>query len=168
MVVEMPVMKVVHVALVLDGGMPAALLVHVVVAGMFGKDHLKASVMIAVAVVGMMEDPVDEVIHVVSVGNGGMAAGRTVHVGAAFVGIDAAGGEFFRHLDGMLVHVVIMGAVEVSVVEEAHVAIVDDLGVPAAFFVLVVSVVAVLGAFLFHLSVVIAVGRVGMVEMPVD
>lgn len=94
-------------------------------------------VIVAVSFVRMVQAAVNEIIHVVTVWNCGMAAVGSVNVlpvvafrsKRAFVRID------FADRNGVLVHVVTMLMMQVAVVQIIHVAFVQDGDVPAIFAV---------------------------------
>ncbi len=94
------------------------------------------AVVVAVAFVRMMEMPIDEVIHVVAVRHGRMAAFRAVdmlnRVCGAFVVRRAGGGVRVRNFQHMLVHVIAVRMVDVAVVEVIHVVRMFDRRMPAA------------------------------------
>jgi hypothetical protein len=89
-------------------------------------------VVVAVALVGVVEAPIDQVVHMVAVGNLVVAAALAVDVGAAVMrGVAAIRVELVDR-QPVLVDVVAVGVVEVAVVEKVDVAVVDDLRVAAA------------------------------------
>jgi hypothetical protein len=92
-------------------------------------------VVVAVAIVGVMEVAGDEVVGVVAVGDRLVAAAGAVDVagfvagaGVGLAALGVGGADF----DGALVHVPIVGVVEVAVVEVVDVIAVADSGVAAA------------------------------------
>lgn len=104
---------------------------------------------VAVALVGVMQATIDQVVHVVAVGHLVVAAAFAVDVGAAVMRSVAAVGVELVDRQPVLVDVVAVGMVEVAVVEEVDVAVVDDLCVATAGAVdVLVGVVDV--AFLAH------------------
>lgn len=103
---------------------------------------------------GVVQVAIDQVVDVVTVGHGFVAAARTVNVawlmaGAAVRG-SASGGIGGAHWDGMLVHMVAVGVVQVAIVQIVDVAVVHDGGVAAARTVLVVVVGVVMGGTVAH------------------
>jgi hypothetical protein len=99
--------------------------------------HLQRPVVVAVSVMRMMQSAINQIIHVVAVRNGGMAAVGTVNVfpimafrsQRAFVGVDVADGN------GVFVHMVTMRMMQMTVVKIVHVSLVHDGDVPAVFAV---------------------------------
>jgi hypothetical protein len=96
---------------------------------------------VAVVAVGVMEVAVDEVVDVVAVGDGGMAAVGAVLV-AFFVAVagvlgSAIGGVGFVDGQGMLLNLVPFDVVQMAVVQVIDVAVVDDAGVATTWAVLV-------------------------------
>jgi hypothetical protein len=89
-------------------------------------------VVVAVALVRMVEASFDEVVDVVSVGDGVVATALAVNVRPALVGGVAALGVELVDRQRVLVDVIAMRVVEVAVVEEVDVPVVDDLRVPAS------------------------------------
>jgi hypothetical protein len=81
---------------------------------------------VAVAVVHMMQPSVDDIVDVVAVGHGFVAAARTMHVVPAGVYRMTAIGVGGTDFDCMLVVVVFVGIVQVSVVEIIRVVTVAD------------------------------------------
>ena len=98
-------------------------------------NHLKRPVIVAVSVVWMMQSAINQIINVIAVWNGCMAAVGAMNVllvvafGAerAFVGIRSA------DRDGVLVHVVAVRMMQMAVVKIIHVPIVHDGDVSAIF-----------------------------------
>jgi hypothetical protein len=98
-------------------------------------NHLKRSVVIAVSVVRVMQSAINQIINVIAVRNGCMAAVRAMNVllvvalrtERAFVGIRGADG------DGVFVHVVAVRMMQMAVVKIIHVPIVHDGDVSAIF-----------------------------------
>ena len=87
-------------------------------------DELQWPVIVAMPIVGMMQVPIHQVIDVIAVGHGRVPAARAVHVIRVMplaVVRCALGGIGIRDLDDVLVVVVVVGAVEVPVVQVAHV-----------------------------------------------
>jgi hypothetical protein len=99
-------------------------------------------VVVAVLAVRVMQVTVDDVVRVVAVSDGVVAAGRTVNVvlrvARAGVRRRAVGRVLTAHREGMFVDVIAVDVVEVAVVEEILVTIVLDLLVAAVGAVLVV------------------------------
>ena len=87
---------------------------------------------VAVALVGVVQATVDQVVHVVAVGHFVVAAALAVDVGAAVVRSVAAVGVELVDRQPVLVDVIAVRVVEVPVVEEVDMAVVDDLRVAAA------------------------------------
>ena len=96
---------------------------------------------VAVAAVGVMEMSINQVVDVVAVGNGFVAAVGAVNMGgvmsAAGVLRGAGGRVDRRQSDAVLVDVAIMQVVQMTIVEIVDVIVVPDGGVAAAGFVLV-------------------------------
>ena len=96
---------------------------------------------IAMIAVRMVEVSVDEVVHVVPMRDGGMAAARSVDMVFRMPGALVGGCAGIRmgggHLEDVLIHMVSVGMVEVAVVEIVDMALVLDGGVSAAGAVLV-------------------------------
>jgi hypothetical protein len=91
-------------------------------------------VVVAVVPVRVVEMARHEVIGVIGVGHGLVAASRTVHVGRLVGAAVAAGGAAVGvrpRTEAVLLDVVSMGVVEVAVVELVGVPVVDDRRVPA-------------------------------------
>ncbi len=96
---------------------------------------------IAVIAVGMVQMSIDQVIHVIAVGDRGMATARTMDMpgpvatatmlGRAPVGVLAV------HLDHVLVHVSGMGMMEVPIMQVIRVTAVLDRDMAATLAVLV-------------------------------
>ena len=122
--------------------------------------QLERPVVVAVVPVGVMEVTVDEVVDVVAVGHGLVAAAGAVDVAVLVTGAAVCGGAggrvAFAHLDHVLVHVVAMGVVEVAVVEVVHVVTVLDGDVAAVGAVDVVVVLVLVAVHIGHVF-----GRVG-------
>jgi len=98
-------------------------------------------VVVAVAAVGMVEVSVDEVVDVVAVGNGFVAAAGAVDMGgvmsatSVFWGADSRVDR--RESDAVLIDVAVMQVVQMAIVEIVDVILMLDGGVAAAGFVLV-------------------------------
>jgi hypothetical protein len=112
------------------------------------------------AAMGMMQVALDQVIDMVAVRHGLMAAARTVFVAslmAAAIMVRGAGvGIVGGHVDHMLVEMVAVRVMQVAVVEIVHVIAVPDRGVAATWSVLVRVVV---------MDLVLAVGH-GLLLFP--
>ena len=99
--------------------------------------HLQRPVVVAVSVMRMMQSAINQIIHVIAVRNGGVAAVGTVNVlpvmafraQRAFVRIDVADGY------GVFIHMVAVRMVQMAVVEIIHVPVVHDGDMPAIFAV---------------------------------
>jgi hypothetical protein len=98
------------------------------------------------AIVGVVQVPVDEVVDVVAVRDRRVPATRTVYVsrfvpGAAVLG-RACIGIRRRHVDRVLVHVVAVGMMQMPVVDVVHVTVVPyrDMAAVRSVHVLVISV----------------------------
>lgn len=91
---------------------------------------------VAVVAVRVVQVALDEVVHVVTVGHGFVAAAWAVlvvdGVGLAVVVRSACVGILRAQLDRMLVIVALVGVMEVAVVQIVDVAVVFDGGVSAA------------------------------------
>lgn len=91
---------------------------------------------VAVVTVRMVQVALDEVVHVVAVGYGFVAAARAVlvvgGVGLAVVLRSACVGILRAHLDRMLVIVALVGVMEVAVVQVVDVTVMFDGAVSAA------------------------------------
>lgn len=91
---------------------------------------------VAVVAVRMVQVALDEVVHVVTVGHGFVAAARAVlvvgGVALAVVRRSARFGILRADLDRMLVIVALVGVMEVAVVQIVDVTVVFDGSVPAA------------------------------------
>jgi hypothetical protein len=98
-------------------------------------NHLKRSVVVAVIAVWMMKASIHQIVHVVAMRNGSVAAIGTMNVlpvvafGAerAFVGIRGTDG------DGVFVHVVAMRMMQVAVVKIIHMPAMHNGNVSATF-----------------------------------
>ncbi len=105
---------------------------------------LHLAVVVAVAAVRVMQVALHQVIGMVAVRHGFMAAARAVLVGLVM----AAAGVFRRALAGILLahgqlvlfHVLALDVVQVAVVQVIDMAVMLDCGVPAAGAVLMVVV----------------------------
>lgn len=111
-----------------------------------GSGRGDAAVVVAVAGVRMVQVAVDEVVHVVTVGHGVVAAARTMHVVAAVAGagvLRRAGGRVVGvHREDVLVDVAVVRMVQVAVVQVVDVAVVLD-GAMAAVRAVLMGVVGV-------------------------
>ena len=87
---------------------------------------------VAVALVGVVQATVDQIVHVVAMGHLVVAAALAVDVGAAVMRSVAAVRVELVDRQPVLVDVIAVRMVEVPVVEEVDVAVVDDLRVAAA------------------------------------
>ncbi len=87
---------------------------------------------VAVALVRVVQAPVDEVVDVVPVGHGVVSAAFAMDVLAALMGGIAAVRVEFVHRQLVLVDVVAVGVVQVAVVKEVDMPVVHDLRVAAA------------------------------------
>lgn len=96
---------------------------------------------VAVAAVGMVQVAAHEVVHVVAVRHGLVAAAGPVDVAliVAAAGVGRRAGVGIRGADGeaVLVHMPAVDVVKVAVVQKVHMAVVADGGVAAAGAVLV-------------------------------
>ena len=100
-------------------------------------NYLKRPVVVAVIVVRMMQSAIHQIIHVVAMWNGGMAAVRTVDVlpvmafGAkrAFVRIAVA------DRDNVLIYVIAVRMMQMAVLEIIHMPAMHDGDMPAALAV---------------------------------
>ncbi|HUA38815.1 MAG TPA: hypothetical protein VMA35_10530 [Candidatus Sulfopaludibacter sp.] len=98
-------------------------------------NHLKRPVIIAMSVVRVMQSAVNQIINVIAVRNGCVAAVGTMNVllvvafrtERAFVGIHGADG------DGVFVHMVAVRMMQMAIVKIIHVPIVHDGDVSAIF-----------------------------------
>lgn len=91
--------------------------------------------MVAVALVGVVQVAVDQIVHVVAMGHGRVAAIGAMLMSGVMRGTivrGAIGGIDGAHFQGAFVIVAVMGAVEVSVVKKVHVVAVLDRRVAAA------------------------------------
>jgi len=92
-------------------------------------------VVIAVAGVGVVEVPRDQVVRVVAVRHRLVTAPGAVGVrgtvGGAVVPVGAGRRVGIAHLEGVLIDVVVMGVMEVAVMEVVDVPVMRDNGVPA-------------------------------------
>jgi len=96
--------------------------------------HLKRPVVVAVSVMRMMQSAINQIIHVVAVRNGGVAAVGIVDVlpvmafcaQRAFVRVGVADGN------GVFIHVVAVRMVQMAVVEIIHVPAMHDGDVSTA------------------------------------
>ncbi len=96
--------------------------------------------MVAVASVGMMEVAIDQIIHMIAMGDGGVAAIGPVDVGRVMAAAKMRRCAVGRILRGDLEHafvvVAIMRLMEVAIMQEVDVVAVGDGEVAAAFAVL--------------------------------
>jgi len=98
-------------------------------------NYLKRPVVVAVIAVVMMQASVHQVVHMIAMRNGGVAAIRAMNVlpvvafrtERAFVGIRGADG------DGVFVHVVAVRMMQMAIVKIIHVPVVHDGNVSAIF-----------------------------------
>jgi hypothetical protein len=94
------------------------------------------AVVVAVAVVLMVQVVADEVVEVIAVRDRLVPAAGAVDVAGVVAGAGVAAGAGVRvlgvHRDDVVVHVPAVGVVQVAVVEEVEVALVHDRLVPAA------------------------------------
>ena len=98
-------------------------------------NHLKRPVIVAMSVVRMMQSAINQIINVIAMRNGCVAAVGPMSVllvvafrtERAFVGIHGADG------DGVFIHMVTMRMMQVAVVKIIHVPIVHDRDVSAIF-----------------------------------
>ena len=95
-------------------------------------DGFHRAVVVAVAVVDVVQAAVDQVVHVVAVRHGFVAAACAVDVAAAGVYGVAAVGVGFAHFDDVFVVVAVVLVVQMAVVQVVGVAVVADGGVAAA------------------------------------
>ncbi len=97
--------------------------------------------MIAVALVGVVQMAIDEVIYVIAVRNGFMAAAGAVDVRGFMRGTGVPAGAIRRivgaHFQGVFVIVALVGMVQVAVMDKIHVAVVKDGGMAASGAMLV-------------------------------
>ena len=95
------------------------------------------TVVIAVAAVGVVEMTVDEVVDMIAMGDGFVAAVGSVNVIGAMAGAVVTGstivGVIFGYCKGVFVVVITVMAMEVTVVKEVDVAVVENGGVSAAW-----------------------------------
>ena len=103
---------------------------------------------VAVALVRVVQATIDQEVDVVAVRHGIVAAALAVEVAAAMVGCVAAVRVQLVHGQPVFVDVVAVGVVQVAVVEEVDVAVVDDLrmAAPGPVDVLVGAVNVAFGA----------------------
>jgi hypothetical protein len=95
-------------------------------------------VVVAVVAMGVVEAAVDEVVDVIAVGDGGVAAVGAVDVGfvVSLVGVLALVGVFLADGDGVMLDLSVAGVFQAAVVEVIDVAFVADGDVAAAGAVL--------------------------------
>lgn len=99
--------------------------------------HLKRPVVVAVIAVRMMQVSVNQIIKMITVRNGGVAAVGAVNVfpvvafrpQRAFVGVDVADGN------GVFIHMVVVRMVQMAIVKVIHMPVVHDGDMPAIFAV---------------------------------
>jgi len=111
-------------------------------------DHLELSMVVAVAIVLMVQVAIDQVIDMVAVRDRGMSASRSVHVvgrvGRAGMSAGAGGWVMSRDLQDMLFdHPVECRVMQVSIVEVVDMSIMFDCRMPAIFSVDMVMVFVV-------------------------
>ena len=101
----------------------------------------KRAVVVAMVSVRMVEMPVDEVVEMISVGNGFVTTARAMHmvcvVPPACVVRGAASRVRLIHVDRVLIDVVLVGVMEMAVVKVVHVIAMLHGGVAAIGSVLV-------------------------------
>jgi hypothetical protein len=100
---------------------------------------------VAVVPVWVMQLTAYQVVHVIAVGDGLVPTVRSVLVVLVMGAVEpfrAPIGVLVAHLESMLVHVILVGMVEVAVMKKIHVPVVQDGGMSASGSVLmIVSVV---------------------------
>jgi hypothetical protein len=111
-------------------------------------DDLELSMVVAVAIVLVMQVAIDQVIDMVAVRNRRVSASRTVHVvgrvGRAGMSAGAGGWVMSRDLQDMLFdHPVECRVMQVSIVEVVDMSIMFDCRMPAVFSVDMVMVFVV-------------------------
>lgn len=111
-------------------------------------DHLKLSMVIAVAIVLVVQVAIDQVIDMVAVRDRRVSASRSVHVvgrvGRAGMSAGAGGWVMSRNLQDMLFDHPVEGRVmQVSIVEVVDMSIMFDCRMPAVFSVDMVMVFVV-------------------------
>jgi hypothetical protein len=111
-------------------------------------DDLELSMVVAVAIVLVMQVAIDQVIDMVAVRNRRVSASRSVHVvgrvGRAGMSAGAGGWVMSRNLQDMLFDHPVEGRVmQVSIVEVVDMSIMFDCRMPAVFSVDVVMVFVV-------------------------
>jgi hypothetical protein len=111
-------------------------------------DDLELSMVVAVAVVLMVQVAIDQVIDMVAVRDRGVSASRSVHVvsrvGRADMSAGAGGWVMSRDLQDMLFdHPVECRVMQVSIVEVVDMSIMFDCRMPAVFSVDMVMVFVV-------------------------
>ncbi len=103
--------------------------------------HFDRAVVVAMTVVGVVQMAVDEVVHMVAVRNGFVAAVRAVGMvgpmAFARVPLGAIDGVGGAHVKDVLIDVVVMHRVEMTVVKIIDMVVVADCSVAAGFVVLV-------------------------------
>lgn len=113
-------------------------------------DDLDLPMIVAMTIVGMVQMPIDQVIHVVAMRNRRMATTWAMHmvcaVARAGMPTGASGGILARYLQDMLFHLPIgRGVVQVSIVEIVNMAVVLDGRMTAIFAVGMVVFVVMMG-----------------------
>ena len=148
LVVQVAVDDIVGMIAVLYSGMAATFAVDViaVVVGAIMAVGTYGSVVIAVAVMLMVQVAVDQVIYMVTVGDGGMAAAIAVDVIAVVIGAimtaGALSGIVGIDVEAVLVDMVVVNVMQVPIVKVIDVVAVNDGLVSAILTVLmIVSVV---------------------------
>jgi hypothetical protein len=97
--------------------------------------HLQRPVVVAVSVMRMMQSAINQIIHVVAVRNGGVAAVGAVNVlpvmafrsKSAFVRVGVADGN------GVFIYMVAVRMMQMAIVEIIHMPVVHDGDMPAIF-----------------------------------
>lgn len=135
---QMTVVEVVHMSIVVHSRVTASGGVHMVVSVVDRTLQAKNTVVIAVAIVCMVEDTVNKVIKMVTMGYLGMTTGVSVDVAAtAVLGSRARSRVFVSHTNNMLIVVAIVGAVEVVIVQVSNMSIMFHSNMAAVGTVLV-------------------------------
>ena len=90
---------------------------------------------ITVVAVGMVQVPINQIIDMVTMGDGFVAASGSVHMGSIVPGALMRGGAVCwvgtGYTDGVLVNVIAVGVMQVPVVKVINVAIMGDGRMPA-------------------------------------
>ena len=148
LVVQVTINDIVDMIAVLHSGMAATLAMNViaVVIGAIMAVGAYGSVVIAMAVMLMVQVAVDQVIYMVTVRNGGMATAIAVDVIAVVIGAimtaGALGGIVGIDVEAVLVDMVVVNVMQVPIVKVIDVVAVNDGLVSAILTVLmIVSVV---------------------------